>query len=144
MPPDTPPLHFGIVQPWDCDLMGHFTVRRFAAAFDDASWQFLFLATGARPVPEDGAPGWADVRQVYEYQAELRAGDPFEIVARPIGIGRSSLTVEYRLRRRDIEQLCATMTATLVRFDRAARRSMPIEDALRVRIAAMMDHAAPE
>jgi acyl-CoA thioester hydrolase len=140
---DIEPLYFGIVQPWDCDLMGHFTVRRFAPAFDDASYQFLFLVTGGRPVSADSGIGWADVRQVYEYLGELLPGDPFEIVARPLRLGTSSLTVEYEMRRRDIERRCATMTSTLVRFDLEARRSVAIEEPLRARIAALIAQAVP-
>lgn len=135
------PLGLGMVQPWDCDVMGHFTVRRYAAAFDDASYQFLHQATGERPVAPDGRLGWADVRQVYEYVAEMAPGDLFEIMARPVKLGRSSLTVEYLLRRRDGGEVCARMTSTLVRFDLEARASTPIAGEMRQRIAALVDQS---
>lgn len=132
------PLCLGIVQPWDCDVMGHFTVRRYAAAFDDASYQFLFELAGEPPVAADGGIGWADVRQVYEYHAELRPGDMFAITGRPVRLGTSSLTLEYEMRRRDTGDLAATMTSALVRFDLAARKSVPIGGAMRERIEALL------
>lgn len=132
------PLCLGIVQPWDCDVMGHFTVRRYAAAFDDASYQFLYALTGEPPVAHDESIGWADVRQVYDYHAELRPGDMYEITGRLVRLGTSSLTVEYEMRRRDSGDLSATMTSSLVRFDLAARTSVAIEGAMRVRMEAML------
>ncbi|KPL66822.1 hypothetical protein SZ64_01125 [Erythrobacter sp. SG61-1L] len=135
-------LAFGVVQPWDCDVMGHFTVRRYAAVFDDASYQLLWAMTGEPPVAPDGGLGWADVKQVYEYHAEMRAGDLYEITGRPVRLGTSSVTVEYRMQRRGSGDLVASMTSSLVRFDLAARRASPIEGEMRARIEAMLDHSA--
>lgn len=138
----TEPLAFGVVQPWDCDVMGHFTVRRYAAVFDDASYQLLWAMSGEPPVAQDGTHGWADVKQTYEYHAEMRPGDLYEITGRPVRLGTSSVTVEYRMQRRGSGELVASMTSSLVRFDLAARRASPIEGAMRARIEAMLDHSA--
>lgn len=140
-PLDAKPLAQGIVQPWDCDVMGHFTVRHYAAAFDDASWQLLFALSGEKPVAE-AQIGWADVRQVYEYHAEMRQGELWEITGRPVILGRSSVTVEYLMRLCGSEDRVATMTSTLVRFDRAARKSVAIRGSLRERIEAMLPPSA--
>jgi len=131
-------LATGVVQPWDCDVMGHFTVRRYAAAFDDASYQLLWAMAGEPPLAREGGLGWADVKQVYEYRAEMRPGDLYEITGRPVTLGNSSVTVEYAMRLRGGGKPVATMTSTLVRFDLAARKAVRIERAIRARIEAML------
>ena len=142
MPSASEPLHLGIVQPWDCDVMGHFTVRRYAAAFDDASYQMLWRMSGEPPVSGDGGLGWADVQQVYNYHAEMRPGDMFAITGAPVRLGTKSVTVEYRMRRQGKDEEIASMTSSLVRFDLGARRAMAIEDAMRDRIEAIIAGSA--
>lgn len=134
----TAPLHLGIVQPWDCDVMGHFTVRRYAAAFDDASYQFIFALSGEPPVAPERRLGWADVRQTYDYHAEMRPGDIYEITGAPVKLGTTSVTLAYEMRLRDTGDLVAAMTSVMVRFDLQARKAVPVEAALRERIAAML------
>jgi len=34
----------GVVYPWQCDAMGHFTTRFYMAVFDEAAWHFLWEA----------------------------------------------------------------------------------------------------
>lgn len=137
------PLALGIVQPWDCDVMGHFTVRRYAAAFDDASYQLIYRMSGAAPVAGDTI-GWADVRQIYEYHSEMRPGDMFAITGSPAILGTRSVTVDYAMHRRESGDLVATMRSTLVRFDLVARTSTSIDDPMRERIAAMIgDPSSP-
>lgn len=138
---NTEPLALGVVQPWDCDVMGHFTVRRYAATFDDASYQLLFAMCGENPV--SGAQlGWADVTHTCEFLAEMRPGDIYEVVGRPTALGRSSVTVAYTMRLRAGGEPVATMTAKLVRFDLEARKAVPIEGTLRTRIEAMLAQSA--
>jgi len=122
--------------------MGHFTVRRYAAAFDDASYQLLWAMSDEPPIAKDARIGWADVRQVYEYHAEMQPGDLYEITGKPVRLGTSSVDVEYAMRRRDTGDLVATMASSLVRFDLAARKSAPIEGAIRERIDAMRNESA--
>lgn len=141
MPSATEPLALGIVQPWDCDVMGHFTVRRYAAAFDDASYQLLFAMSGTSPVAGD-ALGWVDVEQTYSYHEEMRPGTLFAITGAPVRLGTKSVDVEYAMRRRGDDLLIATMRSTLVRFDLIARKAVPIEDAMRGRIETMIAPSA--
>ena len=145
-PPDFPAmsaglLALGMVQPWDCDMMGHFTVRRYAAAFDDASYQLLWALTGKAPVAPDAGLGWADVKQVYEYHAEMRAGDLYEVTGQPVKLGNSSVTAEYVMRLRGDRKIVARMTSSLVRFDLAARKAVPIEGGMRDRIEALLGNS---
>ena len=66
----------GMAHPWLCDVMGHLTTRHYVAMFDDASYHLLLeiFDWSASSVAEDGL-GWADVRHVIEYQAEVSSGD---------------------------------------------------------------------
>jgi acyl-CoA thioester hydrolase len=122
--------------------MGHFTVRRYAAAFDDASYQLLSAISGEPPVTPDARYGWADVKQVYQYHAEMRAGDLYAVTGKPVRLGTSSITLAYEMRLRSTGDLVAEMEARLVRFDLAARKSAPIAGALRARIEALLDPSA--
>lgn len=138
------PLCLGIVQPWDCDVMGHFTVRRYAAAFDDASYQLIFrLGGGGGPLAPGGGLGWADVRQVYEYRAEMLPGTMFAITGVPVRLGNKSIEVAYWMLRSEGGGEVATMRSTLVRLDLNTRASVPIEAAMRERVEALLDGSAP-
>ncbi|GAA0273868.1 acyl-CoA thioesterase [Alteraurantiacibacter aestuarii] len=119
--------------------MGHFTVRRYAAAFDDASYQLLFRLSGTSPVSQADGLGWADVRQVYEYHAEMLPGTMFSISGAPVRLGTKSIDVEYRMVRTQDGSAVATMRSTLVRLDLKAREGVAVEAAMRARIGQMID-----
>lgn len=126
----------GVVHPWLCDALGHFTTRHYVAWFDDAS--FHLFGSLEETGPEPGL-SWADIRVTNEYRAELRAGDLALVRSGFSAIGRSSVSIFHEMIDVHSGETAALCWAKAVRFDLEARRSSPISDALRGKIEARLD-----
>ena len=121
----------GVVHPWLCDMMGHFTTRHYMAMFDDASYQLMAEAVGwDRNDPQWQGRGWADVRHEIEYVGELQAGDLLTVSGGIKTIGNSSLTVYFVMNNKLTGKLAATMTSKSVFFNLDARKATPIMEVL--------------
>jgi len=114
-----------IAQTWECDVMGHMTTRFYLAKFDDASYHLLHEVFGwTSSGHESGKFGWADVRHVIEYKAEVAAGDVLEIRARVQKIGGKSFTTLYEMINLGRDELAATLESVCVYFDLEERRAI--------------------
>ena len=125
-------VYKGVSHPNLCDIMGHMTTRHFIAMFDDASYHFLFQVfdwNGEQSAYED--IGWADVKHVIEYNAEVGAGDLLEISAELVKIGTKSITVNYAMQNLSRNELAATLESTSVLFDLKARKALALTDTMR-------------
>ncbi|MEH6584549.1 MAG: acyl-CoA thioesterase [Halioglobus sp.] len=124
----------GVAHPWLCDVMGHMTTRHYMAMFDDASYHLLLQVFdwSASSVAEDGL-GWADVRHVIEYQAEVASGDILEVRGGLSKIGSKSITVFYEMSNLSKGELAATLESTSVRFDTRARKAVVLSDEFKSR-----------
>jgi acyl-CoA thioester hydrolase len=121
-----------VAHPWMCDVLGHLTTRHYVAMFDDASYHLLhavFGWTGASDA--DGKIGWADVRHVIEYRAEVAAGDVLEIRAGLAKIGTKSITISYEMTNLGKNEMSATLECVCVLFDLQTRASVELSDQLR-------------
>ena len=120
-------VYKGINHPNLCDVMGHMTTRHYVAMFDDGSYHFLHTVFGwsAEHLTKEKT-GWADVRHVIEYQAEVAEGDLLEITAQLHKIGNKSITVLYEMQNVSKKALAATLESTSVYFDLEARAAIPI------------------
>ncbi|MEI9850535.1 MAG: thioesterase family protein [Sphingomonas sp.] len=82
------------------------------------------------------APAWAGPTwHEIDYRAEIRTGALIELRGRITAVGRTSIQSEVRLVSRSDDRLHATLAARTVRFDLAARASVPIDAAMRDAIA---------
>ena len=125
-------LHKGVAHPWHCDIMGHLNTRHYHAMFDDASYQLLNEATGWSATSTDWqGRGFADVHNSLDYLDELKAGELVEIYGGISHIGNSSFTTLYEMKNKHTGKVAATMTAKLIYFDLVARKSLPLDDALK-------------
>ncbi len=133
MPEPTPlSVYKGIAHPWQCDGLGHLTTRHYVAMFDDASYHFLYEVFGWSGASDpEGRRAWVDARHVIDYQLEILAGDLLEIHATLSHVGTKSITVDYRMSKRDTGESAATLQSTGVLFDLAARRALAMDDELR-------------
>ena len=132
-------VHKNIVHPWMCDSMGHLTTRFYVALFDDASYHLLFSAFGYAPnVAGFEHRGWADVRHVIEYKAELRVGALIEVHAAILQLGGKSLKTLYEMKDASSGQSAATLEATTVYFDLNERKAISLTDSMRVRAQGLM------
>lgn len=129
-----------IAQPWECDVMGHLTTRFYVAMFDDASYHFLYEAFGWTISAHDSRRfGWADVRHVIEYKAEVTAGDVLEIRVHLKKVGTSSITVLYEMINLARDEVAATLEAICVYFDLEERRATPLTEEMRQRSLPFLD-----
>lgn len=127
----------GVTHPWMCDRMGHVNVRHYAAMFDDASFQLLGHIAGQDDNQATEA-GWADVRTEIDYRHETKAGALITIHSHVVKVGRTSVTFEQVMSGTLDGMVRAVSRTTSVRFDLAARVSMPLEDAMRERASALL------
>ena len=121
-----------VAHPWMCDVLGHMTTRYYLNMFDDSSYHLLYEVFGWSGASDDaGERGWADVRHVIDYVAEVNAGDVLETRACIRKIGNKSITIRYEMTNLGENEMAATLECTCVLFDLKARRAIPIEEALR-------------
>ncbi|MDT8321028.1 MAG: thioesterase family protein [Xanthomonadales bacterium] len=129
-----------VAQPWECDVMGHMTTRFYVAKFDDASYHLLHQVFGwSISDRESCGLGWADVRHVIEYKAEVSAGELLEIRARLKKIGKKSFTALYEMIDCSSGEVAATLEAVCVHFDLNARRAIAIPGAMRARAGKFLE-----
>ena len=121
-----------VAHPWMCDVLGHMTTRYYLNMFDDSSYHVLYEVFGWSGASDDaGKRGWADVRHVIDYVAEVNAGDVLETRACIRKIGNKSITIRYEMTNLGENEMAATLECTCVLFDLKARRAIPITEALR-------------
>ena len=130
-------VYKGVAHPWLCDVMGHMTTRHYVAMFDDASYHFLNEAFGWRP-DDSSAPGWADVKQVIEYNDEVAAGSLLEVKGKIARIGGKSITIQYEMFNITKGTVAATLETTSVYFDLTGRKAVTIPDELKARAEKLM------
>lgn len=117
--------YHGVVHPWMCDMMGHFTTRYYVAMFDDAAYHLL-AAIGLTSKQIKAGIGIADLKTTLSYKAELHAGDLVAITGRVIRIGDKSITAAYEMKNVYTGVLAAEMEAISVQFDLNARRAISV------------------
>jgi acyl-CoA thioester hydrolase len=110
--------------------MGHMTVQFYVAAFDQAMWNLVY-ALGWRPAAAPGRTGFADVRHIIDYRAELTAGAPFVVDSVPLRCGQSSIATSHRMYDVTSGALAAEMEMTSVHFDLLNRVAIPLPDAFK-------------
>jgi len=127
-------VYKGIAHPSLCDVMGHMTTRHYVAMFDDASYHFLYTVFGwSGQQAKTHGVGWADVRHVIEYHAEVAEGDLLELKASLIKLGNKSITVQYDMFNLAKDELAATLVSTSVYFDLKNRKAIKLTADMQVR-----------
>jgi len=126
--------YHGVVYPAQTDAMGHMTVQYYVAAFDQAMWH-LVARLGYNPNwRHERDEGWADVRYEIDFRSELKTGDLFSVVSKVVDAGKSSLKSSHQLIGPN-RTVAAELTMTSVYFHLIDRKSIPIPEAIRERIA---------
>jgi acyl-CoA thioester hydrolase len=128
----------GTAHPEFCDVMGHMNIRHYMAMFDESSFQFLFQVFGWSSNQSEGR-GWADVKHVIEYQAEVRAGDLIEVRACMTKIGNKSFGARYEMINQIKDEVAATLDCVCVSIDLASRKAIPLSDSHREQAAQHME-----
>ncbi len=133
----------GVVFPWHCDSMGHFSVQHQMPLLDNAAYHLLGEFGPVTGMEDGRRVGWADVRHDIQYLHELVAGDLVILRSGILHIGTSSLRHRTTMSRRSDGLACTVMEGVTVRFDLDARQSLPLSDRIRG-IAEGLRIATPE
>jgi acyl-CoA thioester hydrolase len=123
----------GVVNPWTCDVMGHMNTRFYAEMFDTASSHALNNVMPSTALRR-ATWGWADVRQVIEYKAELLPGTLVACKTRFLRLGTSSVVFRHALVDTEAGTVHATSEHTVVLFDLEGRRAVPFAAEIRDRL----------
>ena len=116
----------GVVLPWHCDVMGHFSVQHQMPLLDGAIYHLLGML-GPLVDTEDGRRvGWADVRHEISYQGEMVAGDLLVLESSITAIGNSSIRHRTVLSRLPSREPRTVLQGITVRFDLDARKSIAL------------------
>jgi acyl-CoA thioester hydrolase len=127
----------GVIHPWQCDAMGHFTTRFYMAMFDDAAYHLL-AAAGFTAAHIERGIGFADLKTTLSYLAELKAGDLVLVKGAVVKMGTKSLTAHYRMFNLASGDVAAEMEAVSVQFDLRTRKAIPIQDDIRAKLAVLL------
>lgn len=119
----------GVVLPCHCDQFGHFNVRFYAHAFDDACFHLWSRSGVDQPALLARGIAMVTARNTVNFQHELTAGDLYLIDSGITRVGGKSVGHLHRMRNANTGQLCASMESVEVFFDTGARAStaMPAE-----------------
>ena len=128
--------HRGVVLPCHCDQYGHFNVRWYAHAFDDATFHLWNRAGVDQPALVARGIAMVTARNTVNFKRELTAGDLFVVESGITRVGGKSLGHLHRMRNANTGELCATMDWVDVFFDTGARTSTAMPAELRVALSA--------
>ena len=124
-----------IVMPAHCDVYGHMNVRHYAAFFDDAGWHMLAKAGVSLSELQAQGLGSVVATLTIDFHHELKAGQLIVVSGAFTRVGDKSFTYELRLHESESMTHCATQKTVEVCFDTHARKSAPLPNDVRDKIA---------
>jgi acyl-CoA thioester hydrolase len=128
----------GIVMPAQCDVYGHLNVRHYAAFFDDAGWHLLGKAGVSLAELRSRGLGSVVATMTIDFHHEIVAGQLVLVTGAVTKVGDKSYGYELRLYESDSMMHCATQKTVEVCFDTAKRKSAPLPEDVRARLAAQL------
>ena len=126
----------GVVLPCHCDHFGHFNVRYYAHAFDDASFHLWSRSGVDQPTLLAAGVAMVTARNTVNFLHELTAGDLYVVESGITRVGGKSVGHLHRMRNANTGVLCASMESVDVFFDTRARVSTAMPADLRARLYA--------
>ncbi len=129
----------GVVHPWLCDVMGHLTTRHYMAMFDDAAYHLLGAIGFGEDLVKAGI-GFADVRMIIDYKAELGVGALTLVTGRVVKVGTKSLTFHYVMRNASTGAIAAELESVTVQFDLKKRAAIEVLPVIREGIDRLMQN----
>jgi acyl-CoA thioester hydrolase len=131
--------HRLIVRFRDCDPLGHVNNAVYLTYLEQARFnlwreQLDYIATSASAGGARGL-GFILARVECDFTAQARYGDELEIRLSLAGLGRSSFTYAYEIVEVASGRRVALAKTVIVRFDYDRQVSVPLDEALRQRLA---------
>ncbi len=117
----------------DLDALGHVNNAVFLTFLESARIAYWLELSG-----RSGLAGMDMIlaRVEIDYRSQAGYRDKLEVGVRVAAVGRSSVTMEFRIVERETQRLVAESRNVMVYYDYAANRSLPIPDQLRDKLAA--------
>lgn len=126
----------GVVHPWHHDIFGHMNVRHYAPFFDDATFHlYSALGVGIGQMLDDFGVHIVTAKAETNFLQELKAGDIFLIDGAVVRLGNKSCTHQLRMIHVETGALHATYDLTEVFFNPETRRSAPMPEPIREKMA---------
>ncbi len=128
----------GTVYPQHLDHMDHMNIQHYMAKFDEAVWN-LFHRIGLTPsYLRAERRGMAALETNVRYLEELFAGDVVAVHSGVLRVGETSLRFVQEMRNGETGETAAIMRGVAVHLDRAARRPVPLPEAIAARARALV------
>ena len=121
-----------VVDPSDCDFLGHMNVSRYFAACSDGVLAIQSeMGLTAKDMREGRRLSFAVVHDESDFKAELAAGDSIYLETDILAIGSKSMTFRHQLFRAEHRQLAFETIFKCVLLSLADRRATEISDDIR-------------
>lgn len=122
-----------VVHQWQCDHFGHWNVRHYAAAFDDAIFVFWNRMRGQQTgTDEQFVPVTAELKLSLE--AEMTAGQVAVVSGEVLRAGTKSAVLGLKLSSPSGDAVFARCEAVEVYFDKRSRTSTAIPPGVKDRL----------
>ncbi|WP_299986752.1 thioesterase family protein [uncultured Ruegeria sp.] len=130
-----------VVDPTDCDFLGHMNVSRYFAACSDG---ILAIQSEMGLTANDMRTGrrvsFAVVNAQSDFRAELTAGDSIRLETEVVAIGSKSMTFRHRLFRADGNKMAFETEFKCVLLSLETRQATKIPNDIRERAANWMEN----
>ena len=121
-----------VVDPSDCDFLGHMNVSRYFAACSDGVFAIQSeMGLTANDMRTGRRLSFAVVNAQSDFRAELSAGDAIRLETSVVEIGSKSMTFRHRLIRSEGETLAFETVFKCVLMSLETRRAAEIPDDVR-------------
>ena len=125
-----------VVDPSDCDFLGHMNVSRYFQACSDGVFAIQSeMGLTANDMRSGRRLSFAVVDAHSEFRAELSAGDAICLESSIIAIGTKSMTFRHRLKRAEDDALAFESVFKCVMLNLDSRRAAEIPDDVREKAA---------
>lgn len=126
-----------VVDPADCDFLGHMNVSRYFAACSDGVFAIQSeMGLTAKDMKEGRRLSFAVVHADSDFKAELTAGDAIRLETEIVTVGSKSMTFRHRLIRAGDDITAFETLFKCVMFNLETRKAAPVPDSVREKAAA--------
>ena len=131
-----------VVDPADCDFLGHMNVSRYFAACSDGVFAIQSeMGLTASDMRSGRRLSFAVVHAESDFRSELSAGDAIRLETSIIEMGAKSITFRHRLVRSEDDATAFETVFKCVMLSLETRRAADIPDEVRQRAAVWQEDA---